>query len=153
MAIECKAAFERLMEADPAELAGSGDTELAVHVRECARCTAVAARLIEGQQDLAGALDELAPRTGVEEALSIARARRRRAARRRAAWRWAAPLAAAAAVTAVVLARGPGGGPMMPGEIAALPAARIEPLVEVSEGQNVMVFETRDKSAKVIWFY
>ena len=42
--------------------------------------------------------------------------------------------------------------------LLALPIGRYaeivdEPLVEAAAGQNVMVFETSDQSAKVIWFY
>jgi hypothetical protein len=150
MAIDCKTALERLLEADPAELSGGGDSELAAHVRGCERCTAVAARLLEGQEELAGALGELGPRAGVEEALRVVRVRRRRSEWRRHAWRVAAPLAAAAAVTAVFLLRSDG---QMPGDPVQFPAPRIEPLVEVPVAQNVMVFETQDRSAKVIWFY
>jgi anti-sigma-K factor RskA len=151
MAIECKTALERLLEADPAELSGRGDSELATHLQECERCAAVAKQLLAGQQELAAELGELGPRTGVEEALSRARVRRRQVARRRNTWRVAAPLAAAAAVTAVLLVGSPDG--RMPGEIVSLPAPRIEPVVEVAAAQNVMVFETQDQSAKVIWFY
>ncbi|MGD2215340.1 MAG: hypothetical protein PVJ64_01235 [Gemmatimonadales bacterium] len=151
MAIDCKAALERLLEADPAELGGQGDSELAAHLKECERCTAVAARLLAGQQELAAELSELGPRTGVEEALSKARARSRQVARRRNAWRVAAPLAAAAAVAALLLVGSP--DERMPGELVSLPAPRIEPVVEMAVAQNVMVFETEDQSAKVIWFY
>ncbi|NIN72088.1 MAG: hypothetical protein GTO46_09260 [Gemmatimonadetes bacterium] len=151
MAIECKTALERLLEADPAELRGEGYSELADHLRECERCIAVAGRLLAGQQELAAELGELGPRAGVGAALSKARARSRQVARRRNAWRVAAPLAAAAAVAAVLLVASPNG--QMPGEIVPGPAARIEPVVEVAVAQNVMVFETQDQSAKVIWFY
>ncbi|UCC49809.1 MAG: hypothetical protein JSV41_06530 [Gemmatimonadota bacterium] len=151
MAIECKTALELLLAAEPTELAGQGDSELAAHIRECKRCGAVAARLLAGQGELAGALGELGPRTDVEEALSVARARRRRIGWQRRGWRVAAPLAAAAAVAALFLARLPDG--RMPGEMVLLPAPRIEPAVEAPLAQNVMVFETRDRSAKVIWFY
>lgn len=151
MAIECKSALERLLEADPAEMTGEGDSELVAHLRECERCTAIATRLLEGQAELAAALGELTPHAGVEEALGRARVRRRQAARRRKVWRLVAPLAAAAAVAAVLLGRLPNG--RMPGQVVSLPAPRIEPLVQVAATQNVMVYETPDKSAKVVWFY
>ena len=152
MAIDCARALELLLEADPGELSGSGDSELAAHVRGCARCRAVGLELLAEQEQLNRELAALEPRDGVEDALRLARRNRLRRSRRRRAWRLAAPLAAAAAVAAVFLARWPEAG-TMPGEVVALPAKRIEPLVEVSEAQNVMVFETRDRSAKVIWFY
>lgn len=152
MAIECKAAFEALLEADPAELTGRSDSELAVHVRECERCGAVAAHLLAGQERLAAALVELRPQTDVAAALNAVRGRvlRRQALQR--VWQWG-PVAAAAALAAAMV-------------LQALPAARItpretdravsqveEPLLEAPSGENVVVFETRDRSAKVIWFY
>ncbi len=152
MATDCRAAFERLLEADPAELAGRGDGELATHVRDCPRCAAVATQLLAGQKELDRALDALRPATGVEEALRPIRARRRHSAWTRFSWRWAAPLAAAAALVGVLVLRSVD-TEEMPGEIVARPASSIEPLVETATAQNVMVFETRDRSAKVIWFY
>jgi hypothetical protein len=153
MAIDCKTALERLLEADPFELSGRGDSELAAHLRSCERCAVVAGRLLEGQAELAGALNELGPRVAVKEALSAARRRRRRTGWRRHAWQIAAPLAAAAAVTALFFARAYESGRRMPGELVSMPAPRIEAEVEVPAGRNVVVFETRDRSAKVIWFY
>lgn len=152
MAIECRAAVQRLLEADPAELAGQGDGELATHVRDCPRCGGVAARLLAGQEELSRALDALGPATGVEETLRGVRARRRQSAWTRWSWRWAVPLAAAAALTGVLILRSVDTD-RPPGEIAPQPAALVEPLVDMATAQNVMVFETRDRSAKVIWFY
>jgi hypothetical protein len=151
MAIDCDAAFERLLEANPAELAGQDDSELAVHVRGCGRCQAVAARLLAGQEQLAGALGELRPRTDVGKALSAARAHRSKALKWQQASRWG-PVAAAAAVAAVMVLQSLPAARMMEGEIVPAPA-QMEPLVEAAAGQNVLVFETSDQSAKVIWFY
>lgn len=150
MATDCDKAFERLLEADPAELAGRGASELALHVRECDRCAAVGARLLAGQQQLAAALTEWRPRTEVGAALSAVRARRGRSANWERVWRWA-PVAAAAVLAAAMVWRALPSG-MVEGE--RVPAvAEVEPLLEVPSGENVLVFETRDKSAKVIWFY
>jgi hypothetical protein len=151
MAINCDAAFERLLEADPAEIAGQGDSELAVHVRECARCQAVGAKLLGGQEQLAVALTQIVPHTDVDRALSAARARRSKAHRWQQFWQWG-PVAAAAAIAGVMILQALGGTPMLEGEIGPVPAA-IEPLVEAPADQNVMVFETSDQSATVIWFY
>jgi anti-sigma factor RsiW len=150
MAISCNTAFEALLEAEPAELAGRVDSDLAVHVRECERCGAVAASLLAGQEQLAGALVELRPRTEVAEALNALRARRGRKLAWERAWRWGS-VAAAAAIAAAMVLRALPTARMMPGE--SVPAvSQAEPLLEVPSGQNVMVFETRDRSAKVIWF-
>jgi hypothetical protein len=151
MAINCDTAYERLLEADPAELHGRGDSELALHVRECARCQAVGARLLAGQEQLVTALNQLRPITDVERALSATRARRAKARTWDWAWQWG-PVAAAAVAAGVMILQSLSGSGMLEGEIAMAPPA-IEPLLEVSTGQNVMVFETKDESAKVIWFY
>lgn len=153
MAMRCDAALERLLEADPAELAGQGDSELATHVRDCERCGAVAAKLLDSQERLATALNDMGPRVGVDEALATIRPQRSGAsARWRSAWRWAAPLAAAAAAAGIFFATQTDTS-RMPGELVMRPAPRVEPLVEMASAQNVMVFETNDRSAKVIWFY
>lgn len=151
MGINCDTAYERLLEADPAELAGQGGSELTVHLSECARCSAVAERLVEGQTQLAVALGDVRPRTGIEEALSATRRRRAKARAWQRAWQWG-PVAAAAAVAALMVLQSLSGSRMMESEIVMAPPA-IEPLVEITTEQNVMVFETRDRSAKVIWFY
>lgn len=151
MAIKCDNAFEQMLEADPAELSGRSDSELAGHVKACPRCQAVAGELLAGQLQLANVLGELGPKADVSEALSAAQMRWQRTLRRERAWRWA-PLAAAAAVAAAMLIQSLPSGGMMEGEVAAAPAA-VEPLVESAASQSVMVFETRDRSATVIWFY
>jgi len=151
MATNCDGALERLLEADPEELAGQGDSEVAVHVRECVRCQAVGAKLLVGQGRLTDALGRMVPRTDVDRALSAARARRLKAHRWQQFWQWG-PVAAAAAIAGVMILQALGGAPMLEGEIGAVPVA-IEPLVEAPAGRNVMVFETSDQLAKVIWFY
>ncbi|MGD8697679.1 MAG: hypothetical protein PVJ43_00230 [Gemmatimonadales bacterium] len=150
MDISCKAAFDALLEADPAELTGRGDSELAVHVRECERCGAVAAHLLAGQERLAAALVELRPSTDVATALNTVRSRGRRRQALQRVWQWG-PVAAAAAIAAAMVLQALPAARMVPGE--GVPAvSQAEPLLEVPSGRNVMVFETRDRSAKVIWF-
>jgi hypothetical protein len=150
MAINCHTAFEALLEGEPAELAGRGDSELAVHVRECERCGAVAAKLLVGQEQLAGALVELRPRTDVSAALSAVHARGRSKLAWERAWRWG-PVAAAAALAAAMVLQALPARMMEGGNVPV--AEQMEPLLEAPSGENVMVFETRDRSAKVIWFY
>ncbi len=151
MGINCDSAFERLLEADPAELAGQGDSELAIHVRDCPRCQAVGSRLVGGQELLAAGLTQMVPHTDVEGALSAARARRSRDRRRQQLWQWG-PIAVAAAISGVMILQALPGTPMLEGEVGPAPAA-VVPLVEAPADQNVLVFESSDQSAKVIWFY
>jgi len=151
MAINCDSAFEHLLEADPQELAGLGDSQLAVHVSECVRCQAVGAKLLGGQEQLAAALTQIVPHTDVDGALNAARARRSKIRKRHQFWQWG-PIAAAAAISGVMILQALGGTPILEGEILSVPAA-IEPLVEAPAGQNMLVFQKSDQSAKVIWFY
>ena len=52
MTTTCTAMLERMLEADLGELTGRGDAVLATHVRECARCRAVADRLARDTEAL-----------------------------------------------------------------------------------------------------
>ena len=51
--MKCENSLVLLLEAEREELAGRGTSEVATHVRECARCKAVAARLLADTQVLA----------------------------------------------------------------------------------------------------
>ncbi|MEX2154377.1 MAG: hypothetical protein WD825_13640 [Gemmatimonadaceae bacterium] len=53
----CTQMLERLIEAEPAALAGRGNSDVASHVRECARCRAVASQLLADTRMLALAVD------------------------------------------------------------------------------------------------
>lgn len=141
-----------LLEADPIELAGEGGSPLASHVRECERCRATAATLLEGQAELAMALEGTRPRIVVEEAIAAARAQQSRMARRRAAWRWLPPIAAAAVLAGLLVLRPFELG--RNGELGPTYTSRhVQPLVEAPAGKDVMVFKTKDPSITVIWFY
>jgi len=53
----CNQMLERLIEADPDALAGRGTSDVAVHVRECVRCRAVANQLLAETRLLASAVE------------------------------------------------------------------------------------------------
>ena len=152
MSIDCRMAVQRMLEAEPGDLAGHGDSELAVHVRGCERCSAVAARLLEGQAELGRMLDAMDPRTDIDEALARARRVRRRT-RQRSAWRVALPVAVAAALAGIVFLR-PTPVQQLPGsDVQVVERWEAREFVEPQTNRNVLVYETRDRSAKVIWFY
>ena len=52
----CDVMLDRMLEAEPAELAGAGDSALARHLRTCARCRGVAHQLRADSSRLAGAV-------------------------------------------------------------------------------------------------
>jgi hypothetical protein len=53
----CTQMLERLIEADPDALAGRGSSDVAAHVRECARCGAVARQLLADTSLLAATVN------------------------------------------------------------------------------------------------
>ena len=59
--MECPDALRALLEAEPLELRGEGDSADAAHVRECTPCRMAAAVLLAGEEGLADALRGLAP--------------------------------------------------------------------------------------------
>jgi hypothetical protein len=189
-----------MLECEPAELEGRGDTALAAHLGTCAACRRRAGILVSELRALDSALAALAAGSVREEAAEVSERRLPAAAggriptdapgarglaagvsgsaRWQRMWRLAAPLAAAAAVAALVLAW-PGNG-SAPGRRAERPAATAgvstrsrapdvgEPMgtraaagaarapelrVRVPADARVAVFQTRDPSVAVVWFF
>ena len=52
----CQTMLQRMLDAEPDELLGRGETALAVHLRECGRCRAVAQQLLEETGALVNAM-------------------------------------------------------------------------------------------------
>lgn len=143
-------AMERMLEADPDELVGESDTPLAAHVQKCERCNALGRRLLEEQTTLARAIEEIRPRAAATEATDRALGGRGTGSSR---WGWGAvlvPLAAAAAVAALLLWT-PREGSVRRAEppIAVEPGpARVS--IDVPEG-GAVVFATRDPAVTLVW--
>lgn len=186
--MNCEDVRARFLEASGAALAGRGESAVARHLRSCAACGALAARILEETDRLASELEQLEPRMSEGDAVRIARAGRaaadgravvdrgpsvRRGAgtgalgpdlRRRWA-RWApVPVAAAAAIAALVLTAGPhgprreGAGPLTPSadggpEVAVAVETHPELSVDIPEQGRVAVFQTSNPSITVVWFY
>jgi hypothetical protein len=132
-----------LLTADPDELRGIGDSELARHIRECGRCASDAQRILGTTAMLAARLD------------SSARISKNRAAAKSDAlpvW-WALPIAA---VLASVLI---GGQRWRDRDLEVVPRVgtlqRMElpvdvPVVNVPADRNVAVFRTTE-NVTVVW--
>lgn len=144
-------AMERMLEAEPAELAGEGATPLATHVRSCERCRALGRRLLEEQARLARALETVRPGAAVEEATELALAEETPEAGR---FGWVpvlAPLAAAAAVAALLLWMPGWQDPGRPGAPPAASGPEFDQVsVDVHEG-SAIVFATRDPDVTIVW--
>ncbi|HYH79138.1 MAG TPA: hypothetical protein VEX86_05055 [Longimicrobium sp.] len=152
MTNDCERARAWMLEADLAELRGGGSSPQAEHLAGCADCRRRAEAILAGMAELDGALASLA-RTGTDA--RVIPLRRRPSPAWRAA-RWAAPLAVAATVAAVVLARPPAPAGEPPG-VTAERIARVlfprAPVARAAEGRSVAVLRTNDPGVTVVWVY
>ncbi len=152
MTMECTTARERLLEADPAELRGVGDGELAAHLAGCAGCRGRAAAILAGEAELdaalAGLAAEGAARLPAERPARVIPFRPRRWAP------WAlAPLAAAAAAALLWLRPQQALPPTSEAEARAVAQAlfRPPPLVDPGAGRSAAVIQTRNPEITVVW--
>ena len=154
--MNCTEARDRLLEADLAELESAVETDLSLHLRDCAACRTMAERLAAEERSLAAVLSSMPPRVDVEEAVARAMAapgsgRRILPFPLRRAW-GLVPLAAAAAATAVLVTSN---GGQLPGEPMDVVSARQDPVptVETYSGHSVAVFETQNPDIVVVWTF
>lgn len=144
--MNCTVALERMLEADLDELAGATDSALSLHLRECDACRQAARRIVAAEGELAGLLAGVTPRRGVDQ---VARFAERRARRR---WIWrATPLAAAAVLVAVLVARREPVERTLPP--TGLPRAESGIAVEAPSDRSVAVFTSDNSDIVVFWFF
>lgn len=142
--IDCATATELLLTAEPAELRGTGDSELAAHVRACTSCRSQAELLLANQTQLAHALDTLTSlhSTAVTALRPV----------RRWAPRLLLPLAAAAAAVIVSRVVERAVEPLPPIIVPPTRVAEV-PVVNASTERNVAVMRTSDPNITVVWYY
>jgi len=147
--MNCDAAIDLMLEADPAELRGEAPGKLRDHLATCGRCRLIAERLVEEQEMLRHVLEHVEPRLPVETALERATwsARMRR---RRRMWLRVGPALAAASVAGVLLVSNQPGGPV--GQ-PTLPTPEPTPVVQPPPGVDVALFETANPDIVVVWLY
>ena len=149
----CRDALRALLEAEPLELKGEGESAVAAHVRECSECRAAAEVLLTGEESLAETLRGQAPPLDVKSVLERAHSAPGpgRRAWRSAAWKSVVPLAAAAATAFLLLTRNGGMPPVAPvSEPSLITTAQV---LEAPEGMNVAVLETQNPAIAVVWFF
>ena len=158
----CRDALRELLEAEPQELKGEGGSAVAAHVRECPHCRGTADALMAGEESLAETLRGQAPpldvrsvleraRSADEESVALPFSGTGRRRWRTAAWKSVVPLAAAAAMTFLLLTRDGGTPPVTPvSEPAVITTAQV---LEAPEGRNVAVLETQNPAIAVVWFF
>ena len=151
--MNCELALERMLDANPEELDGRGDSELVVHIQDCGRCQAVAAELLAGHEMLDAEIHSVDADRGVERVMPAVRRAAIQRVRRRRLIRFALP-AAAAAVLALLVTRDP--VPSMPlgnppAQLAG--SAPEQPTVRLAPNTNALVLETNNPKITVVWFY
>jgi hypothetical protein len=152
MKMRCSEAVELLLEADVAELDGTGDSALAAHVRRCDPCRARAAQILSVTGDLSDALDDLATR--IAPTLDPADVR----VRPRVHWRVLVPLAAAGIGALMLLPKGPDSFAPVP--FAEPPAWASGEAGRVARGvmvqsdlhEKIAVLPTQNPDITVVWF-
>ncbi len=148
--MDCAAARNAMLEAEPSELLAGGASELSRHLATCDRCRATAGEILAAERGLAEWL--AAARPALEAAAAVARAAaiaRRRAAARRVAWR-AAPILAAAAVAALLLVPREHQPPIPAPVAPAAPAPGFS--VTAPPGRDLVVLHTQNPKIVVVWY-
>lgn len=163
----CAGVRDLMLEADPAELRGTGSSQVAAHVCECIPCRRLADGMLTAQLELATSLDALtaqrANAVGSKADLSLSQIRGASPAPatgrvtrvpgsmsyRRAA---GVLLAAAAALVLILYPRS--------GAELARPEPRTEriamaadrPVVSVTSGDEVVIMNTTNPNITVVWY-
>ena len=140
----CAHVRELMLEAEPAELHGTGDTQVAVHVRRCLPCRSLATRVLNAQQELDTALSELTAHRAPHQP---------RWFNQRHVIRAMGPLAAAAAL--VLLLHQQRSGPELP-RLQPLSdpiaTAAVTTLVNVTSDDDLAIMTTPNPNITVIWY-
>jgi hypothetical protein len=159
----CAGVRELMLEAEPAELRGAGDSPVALHVRACGDCRALATRMLDAQHDLAVALSALTQPRPDREPMSLGSAppgrsfgsQHPRIARPSRPFRRAAialaPLAAAALLVLHQQRNGDDLPPLQPLP-DAVAMATDRPLVNVASGDDVAIMSTTNPNITVVWY-
>jgi anti-sigma factor RsiW len=145
--MNCPAALDLMLEAEPADLAGITDSELSRHIEGCPPCRAAANRILEAERSLRETLAAAAPRRTTAEVLHLTGQRRRRTGR---LWQLGS-LAAAAGLAGLVLTRHHAIELVPPPPVSPPPSPRIA--VAAPHGRSVAVLQTDNPDVVVIWFF
>lgn len=167
----CAEAREAILDADPAELMGTGDGELSRHLGRCSRCRNLAAAVLEGETILAAELVNAVPVPDLDHILAEGSleasdawgrgslgARVLRPARRflpvrmhrSVSRRVLLPLALAAGAASLLLFRGPS---PLPGPAFTPLAAAPGLEVEAPPDRSVVLLATEDPNLVVVWLF
>lgn len=151
--MNCAEARQAILEADPADLEGRGESGLARHLRDCSRCKDLARTVLVEERALALGLAAAVAAPELDALLDQALGADPRPGilpfRLRRLGLTLLPLAAAAAMASLFL----GSDPQLPGDPYLLPETAPGLELDVPEGQNVAVLATKDPNITVLWFF
>ena len=155
----CAEAHEALLDADLTTLKGTGDEPLAHHIRACTSCAMRARIILQGEESLAKVLttegygldlDKILDASGLAPSGVLPPLPTRWRARALAGHGLRLlPVAAAAALAALFLVR----GPSLPGPAYSPPASPPGLDVQTPEGSSVAVLETNNPNITVLWLF
>jgi anti-sigma factor RsiW len=151
--MNCTEARELLLEAELAELRGEGESEVARHIRECARCQAMAQEIVEQERSLAQALAGVRPQVSADAAAAEAVAAKVLPLRPRWKRRWAVIPAALAATLAGILLTSNGTPPADVTSTTDVAAVAAVPVVDATSSETFVVFNTDNPDIVVVWLY
>jgi hypothetical protein len=143
--MNCGECQELMLEADPELLTGIGDEPIARHISACEVCRELASGILDATGAVRSAYTLVRP-APVPAPVRI------RTIGRRAIWA-VASLAAAAAVVIVVSggSHGVDGRGIWKNLEPDMPTSSIA--IEVPEGKNAIVFDTKNPKVSVVWIY
>lgn len=151
--MKCEDAVELILEADPPDLRGEGEGILPRHLRGCEKCRALARVVLEEERVLALKMVEEVPAPDLDRVLARGLASepavlwRPKGKLRRAGFA-IIPLAAAALVSVFLRSE-----PTLPGPTYSSPEPTVALGLEVPEGRNAAVLQTKNPEITVLWFF
>jgi anti-sigma factor RsiW len=152
--MNCTEARELLLEAELAELRGEGESEVARHIRDCARCQSMAREIVEQEGALAQALAGVRPQVSADTVAAAAATAKVLPLRPRWKRRWAAVITAALAATiAGILLTSNGTPPADVPSTTEVAAAATVPVVDATSSETFVVFNTDNPDIVVVWLY
>lgn len=143
--MNCAECQDVMLEADAALLTGIGEEPVAAHLRSCDACRELAAAMLGRVATARSAYSRIEP-------LSAPRRHANRFMAGRAAWA-VASLAAAAAILIVVAGVRSTPKQQLTWRNLEPDTAAASIAVEVPEGKNAIVFDTKNPKVSVVWIY
>jgi hypothetical protein len=140
----CIAIREAMLEAEMEELRGIGESDVAMHIQNCADCRARAEFLLQGFEKLNHSLATLRPQVPDTDVIPM------RSKSRKLAW-LPLPLAAAAVLALLMIPRIDNDDELPRIDAITAMMFRSQPIASPAPGQQAMVIEKNEMT--IVWLY